>query len=105
MIKSYLTIAWRNLLRNRTLSVINLVGLSISVAFCLLLFYHIRWEQGFDTFHAKKDRLFRCEQTSFGELTTPSKTGGLFAMLTGGDDAKNQLPFPMMAGPDMQRTF
>ena len=105
MIKNYVVIAWRNLLRNRTLSVINLIGLSISVAFCLLLFYHIRWEQGFDTFHAKKDRLFRCEQTSFGEQTTPSKNGGLFAMLTGDDDAKNQLAFPMVAGPDLQHTF
>jgi putative ABC transport system permease protein len=105
MLRNYLKIAWRNLLRNRTLSVINLIGLSISVAFCLLLFYHIRWEQGFDTFHAKKDRLFRCEQTSFGDLTAPSKKGSVLSMLTGDDDAKNQLSFPMVAGPDLQRTF
>jgi putative ABC transport system permease protein len=105
MIKNYVVIAWRNLLRNRTLSVINLFGLSVSVAFCLLLFYHIRWEQSFDTFHAKKDRLFRCEMTSFGDQTAPSKKGGLFAMLTRDYDTKNQLAFPMVAGPDLQRTF
>jgi putative ABC transport system permease protein len=105
MIKNYVTIAWRALLRNRSLSIINLFGLSVSVAFCLLLFYHIRWEQSFDSFHAKKDRLFRCEMTSFGDQTAPSKKGGLFALLTRDYDTKNQLSFPMVAGPDLQRTF
>src|ERR1700727_1892074 len=81
MIKNYVVIAWRNLLRHRTLSIINLFGLSVSVAFCLLLFYHIRWEQSFDTFHAKKDRLFRCEQASFGDQAATGKKGGLFATL------------------------
>ena len=105
MIKNYVVMAWRNLLRNRTLSVINLVGLSISVAFCLLLFYHIRWEQGFDTFHAKKDRLFRCEQTSFGDQAAPGKNEGVFALFTRDYATKNQLVFPMIAGPDLRRTF
>src|SRR6202012_589061 len=105
MIKSYLRTAWRALLRNRTFSIINLAGLSVSVAFCLLLFYHIRWEQSFDTFHAKKDRLFRCEMTSFGDLTGPGKKGGLFATMTRDYDTKNELAFPLVAGPDMKRTF
>jgi putative ABC transport system permease protein len=105
MIKSYFKIAWRNLVRNRTFSIINIFGLSVSVAFCFLLFYHIRWEQSFDTFHARKDRLFRCEMTSFGQLPATNKTGGLFEMLTRGDDTKNELAFPLVAGPDMQRIF
>ena len=93
MLKSYLITAWRNLLRNRTLSIINLFGLSVSVAFCLLLFYHVRWEQSFDTFHVKKDRLYRAEMSSFR-----SKTAG-------GDDEKNGLAFPLNAGPDLMRNF
>ena len=105
MLKNYLIVAWRNLLRNRTLSIINLFGLSVSVAFCLLLFYHIRWEQSFDSFHQKKDRLFRCEMTSFGESSIPKKSSGLFAMLTRDADTKNELAFPLVAGPDMQRNF
>ena len=32
---------------------INLLGLSVSVAFCALLFFHMRYEQSFDRFHAK----------------------------------------------------
>jgi len=88
MLRNYLIVAWRNLLRNRTIGVINLFGLSVSVAFCLLLFYHVRWEQGFDTFHVNKDRLFRCEMSTFRDGTE-----------------RNQLAFPLVAGPDLQRTF
>jgi len=87
MLKNYLIIAWRNLTRNRTASIINLFGLSVSVAFCLLLFYHIRWEQSFDTFHANTGRLFRAESTADG------------------DDEKMHLNFPIMAGPDLQHNF
>src|ERR1700760_909539 len=88
MIKSYLKTAWRNLLRNRTFTIINLAGLSISVAFCLLLFYHIRWEQSFDNFHANKDRIFRCESST-------EKEG----------EEKNGLVFPIVSGPELQRNF
>lgn len=105
MLKNYLIIAWRNLLRNRTLSLINLVGLSISVAFCLLLFYHIRYEQSFDTFHQKKDRLFRCEMSAFGTGAEETPAKGLFSMLTKDEDLDNFLGFPLVVGPDMRRTF
>jgi len=67
---------------------IALVIRTVSVAFCLLLFYHIRWEQGFDRFHANKDRLFRCEMQTIADGTE-----------------KNQLVFPFIAGPDLQRNF
>jgi len=48
MLKNYLKIAWRNLLKHRTFSIINIIGLSFSVAFCLLLFFYIRHEQSYD---------------------------------------------------------
>ena len=88
MLRNYLIVAWRNLLRNRTIGIINLFGLSVSVAFCLLLFYHVRWEQSFDTFHANKDRLFRCEMSTLRDGTE-----------------NNQLAFPLVAGPDLERSF
>ncbi len=66
MLKNYFTVAWRNL-HNRTFSIINFTGLSISIAFCLLSFYHIRHEQSFDSFHVKRpaipariDKYVRC---------------------------------------------
>ena len=91
MLKNYLIVAWRNLLRNRTLSLINLVGLSISVAFCALLFFQIRYEQSFDRFHKLKDRLYRVEMSDlWGD---------------GASDADHNLSFPLVAGPDMKSRF
>jgi hypothetical protein len=90
MFRSYLTIAWRSLLRNLTLSLINLVGLSISVAFCLLLFFHIRYEQSFDAFHKNADRLYRVEMTNFWGSPGEKSKITLFAALTREEDEKNQ---------------
>ena len=105
MIKSYFIVAWRNLFRNRTLSLINLIGLSISVAFCLLLFFHIRYEQSFDSFHEKKDRLYRCEMTSFFISPNDTPRQHFFSFLTQKEDTRRDLSFPLVAGPDVQSTF
>ncbi len=59
MIKNYLTIALRNLLKNRVISGINVVGLSLGLACFALLLLHVNDEFSFDRFHAKKDRIFR----------------------------------------------
>jgi putative ABC transport system permease protein len=50
MLKNYFNIAWRNLEKNRFFSLINVVGLSTGIAACLLIFFFIRHENGFDTF-------------------------------------------------------
>ena len=105
MFKNYVRIAWRNLVRHRLFSVINLAGLSISVAFCLLLFYHIRYEQSFDGFHAKKERLFRVEKTNLYPDPRDVPRKSLFSFLTKRDDEKNDVVFPLTVGPDMQRVF
>ena len=65
MIKNYFKIAWRNFIKNKTLSIINITGLSVSIAFCLILLFYIRYEQSYDTFHAKKDHLYRLEMTAY----------------------------------------
>lgn len=92
MFKSYLTSAWRNLLRNRTLSLINLAGLSISVAFCALLFFHIRYEQSFDRFHTNGDRLYRLEMSDIWAEGPESYTHGLEFPLIVGTDLKSRFP-------------
>jgi putative ABC transport system permease protein len=105
MIKNYLKIAWRNLLKNKVYSLINLVGLSLSVTFCLLLFFYIRNEQSFDSFHKKKDRLFRLEMTSLWGSDNEQPKPGIFSFLTKQDDIDYQLAFPIVASGDMENTF
>ncbi|MEZ4699798.1 MAG: ABC transporter permease [Rhodothermales bacterium] len=59
MLKNYLKITLRNLRRQKGYAFINIAGLAIGVACCLLLFLFIQYEAGFDTSHAKRDRIYR----------------------------------------------
>ena len=59
MFKSILTTALRNILRNRSFSLINLIGLSISMSLALLIILVIREQYSFDQFHNDDDRIYR----------------------------------------------
>lgn len=51
MLRNYFTVACRNLWKNKFFSAINVVGLATGIAACLLTFFFIRYEKGFDLFH------------------------------------------------------
>jgi ABC-type transport system, involved in lipoprotein release, permease component len=59
MLKNYLKMAWRSLVKNKTFSFINIVGLTVGLTCCLLLVLYIQHETGFDDFHENKDRIVR----------------------------------------------
>src|SRR5882757_7649239 len=50
MIKNYFKIAWRNIVRHKGYSAINIAGLTVGIAACLLIFVVVRFELSFDTF-------------------------------------------------------
>ncbi|QEM12945.1 ABC transporter permease [Mucilaginibacter rubeus] len=50
MIRSYFKIAWRTIVRNKSYSAINIAGLSVGIAACLLIFVVVQYELSFDTF-------------------------------------------------------
>jgi putative ABC transport system permease protein len=50
MIKNYLKVALRNIKRNKVFSIINIAGLAIGIASCLLLFTVVKYELSYDTF-------------------------------------------------------
>ena len=58
MLQNYLKIALRNLWKNKTYALINVLGMSVAFASCLLLFLTAYHELSFDGFHANADRLF-----------------------------------------------
>ncbi len=62
MIKNYLKIAWRNLSRNKIYSLINVVGLSIGIASCVLIFIFIRNELNYDKHWNDGDKIVRINQ-------------------------------------------
>jgi len=59
MLKNYLKIAFRNLKRYKAYSYINIGGLSIGVACCLLILLYINDELSYDSFHENADRIYR----------------------------------------------
>lgn len=59
MIKSYFKTAFRNLKRNKSYTFINVIGLTVGIAACLLIFLVIQFETSFDNYHKKKDSIYR----------------------------------------------
>lgn len=64
MLKSFFTIALRNILRDRYFSLINIFGLAIGLASCLLIFSYIRQQLSYDIMHPDVDRMYRVNQTA-----------------------------------------
>ena len=85
MFKNYFKTAFRSLARNRNYAIINVAGLAVGIAVCMMIFIIIQFQTSFDTFHSKKDRIYRVltENHHANEATTSY--------------AKN-VPFPMPAG-------
>jgi putative ABC transport system permease protein len=59
MIRNYLKIAFRSLWRSKAHSFINVLGLSLGIACCILIVLFVKDEWTFDRFHVKADRIFR----------------------------------------------
>lgn len=59
MIKNYLITSFRNLRRNWNFTAINVTGLTLGLACCLLIFFTVRYELSFDTHHRNADRVYR----------------------------------------------
>lgn len=62
MVKNYFKIAYRNLLSKKVYSGINIIGLSIGMACCLLIFQYVAFEMSFDRFHENQPNLYRILQ-------------------------------------------
>ncbi|RXF70611.1 ABC transporter permease [Arcticibacter tournemirensis] len=63
MIRHFFQIAWRNLLKRKFYSFINITGLAIGMTCCVLISLYIRNELSYDQYHVKKDRIYRVLQT------------------------------------------
>jgi ABC-type antimicrobial peptide transport system permease subunit len=59
MFKNYFKTAFRNLTRNRSYTIINIAGLVVGIAVCMMIFIIIQFQTSFDNFHSKKDRIYR----------------------------------------------
>jgi len=61
--KTNLTYAYRNIKNNSINSIITVVGLSVAIACCLIIYFYINQEYSFNNFHKNKDKIFRINYT------------------------------------------
>lgn len=59
MFRNYLKVAWRNLLKSKVFSLINITGLTIGITVCMMIFLFIMNEFSVDKFHRNKDHMYR----------------------------------------------
>lgn len=65
MVRNYLTIAIRNLLKRRVYSIINILGLSLGVAACLVILRYVDFQLSYDNFNKNADHTFRVVTSSY----------------------------------------
>jgi putative ABC transport system permease protein len=65
MLGNYLKVAVRNIQKRKLYSFINAFGLSIGIAFCMLIYLFIMDERSFDQFHENKSNIYRIEEKSY----------------------------------------
>lgn len=96
MIRNYFKIAFRNLLKSKTFSAINVLGLALGMACSLMIVLWIRDELTVDAFHANKDQLYRIYMKEYfsGKVQGVIWTPGPLA-----DELKKSIPEIEMTTP------
>jgi putative ABC transport system permease protein len=75
MLKNYLKTALRNFEKHKVYSAINVLGLTVGLAFFILIGLYVRGELGYDRFHENRDRIYRVEQVLAHESGTETTAG------------------------------
>src|ERR1700748_3450342 len=83
MIKNYLKTAYRSLLKNKGFTAINVLGLALGLATCLLIVFYVFDELSYDRYNAKIDRIYRINndikfggsENSYAQTPAPTAAG------------------------------
>lgn len=67
MVKNYLKIAWRNLLKHKSHSAINIVGLAVGMACFLLILFYVKDESSYDKFHKDYESIYRVTEVNYSD--------------------------------------
>src|SRR5215204_6684380 len=77
MFQNYFKTALRNIVKHKAFSAINIFGLTIGIAACLMILQYVRFERSYDDFQVNGDRIFRLQQDRYneGKLSTQWAAG------------------------------
>jgi putative ABC transport system permease protein len=90
MIKHYTTIAWRNVIRQKSFSAINVIGLALGMTCCLFIFLWVQDEKSVDNFHANGKNLYLLYQTVSNNGQTNGSYSTSFNLIYGSANAKTR---------------
>lgn len=65
MLKNYLTTIFRQIRKNKVFSSINILGLALGMAACLVISQYVNFHTSFDSFHSNSERIFRLESDAY----------------------------------------
>ncbi len=89
MFKNYLRTAWRNIRKNKIFSAINIVGLAIGMAACIIIMLFVDYEKDFDAIHKKN--IYRLDEVQkFEGMVAPQNVA--LSMYPMGPTLKNDFP-------------
>ena len=63
MFKSYFNIAWRNIIRHKIHTAVNVIGLALGMTCCLFIFLWVQDEKSVDNFHTNEKNLYTVYET------------------------------------------
>ena len=61
MLFSYIRTAFRSLVKNKTFSVLNILGLALGMACCMIIFQYVTYEKSYDKFHPDYQDIYRVQ--------------------------------------------
>src|SRR5471030_2739174 len=87
MIKNYIKTAFRSLMKNKGFTFINVFGLALGLAICMLIVFYVADELGFDSYNTKADRIYRVDSeikfngNESAEAVVPAPLAATFSSL------------------------
>jgi len=82
MIRNYIKVAYRNFVRGKLYSMINVIGLAIGITCSIMIYLYVSDELSFDRFHSKADRIYRVTE--------------IYEANDGTGERSSSVPFPVM---------
>jgi putative ABC transport system permease protein len=106
MINTYFKLGLRNIWRKKVYTTINLIGLSVASALCILIYWYGRYEQSFDSFHVNGKQLYRLEFNDIfgGDNKEKETKKDFFSFLVPSTD-KNLVVTPVILAAELKKNF
>jgi putative ABC transport system permease protein len=102
MIHNNFLLAWRNLLKHKTFSLLNILGLTIGLSCCILIFLYVQHQLSYDRFQPNAEQVFRVnlrfaragDQVQAGPYAPPGLASALQEAIPEVAQATRLLAFP-----------